>query len=80
MAGGRIFPRLGDARQYSFAGWFILCFLDVERSQGQDQKVIRAPINAVERNESQPTGSQVKATLLRGWLAVDHFLRPALSL
>jgi hypothetical protein len=33
------------------------------------------PIHAVERIASQPTGSQVKATLLGGWLAVAHFLR-----
>jgi hypothetical protein len=31
--------------------------------------------NAVERTASQPTGSQVQATLLGGWLAVAHFLR-----
>jgi hypothetical protein len=34
-----------------------------------------APIHAVERTASQPTGSQVKATLLGGWLAVAHFYR-----
>jgi len=32
-------------------------------------------INSLERTASQPTGSQVKATFLGGWLAVAHFLR-----
>ena len=34
-------------------------------------------INTVERTASQPTGSQVTATLLGGWLAVAHFYRSA---
>ena len=33
------------------------------------------PIQTVERTASQLTGSQVKATLLGGWLAVAHFYR-----
>ena len=32
-------------------------------------------IHAVERTASQPTGSQVVATLFGGWLAVAHFYR-----
>lgn len=36
---------------------------------------IAAPIHAVERTASQPTGSLGKGGVRGGWLAVAHFLR-----
>src|SRR5258706_12518166 len=75
MAGSRLFSRFGDARQYSCTGWFVCCSLAMERSEGQDQQVIRAPINPVELTETQPTALVGEVRVWGGWVAVAHFYR-----